>query len=184
MSSELPILTTLSTPSALTIGKVAKQTGLSTKTIRFYEDEGLVPPPRRSEAGYRLYSESDVLRLQLIRRARLLGLDLPTIGSLVNQALSADCAAFGDELRVVIARQRVEVETRLRELTALRDQLSSLEEHVDHCCEGCSPADMAAECGFCGLVVIEAQGQPGTRYTNRGTPPDPRLKGCKRRRGQ
>jgi len=142
--------------SELTIGNVAKQTGLSTKTIRFYEDEGLVPPPRRSESGYRLYSEADVLRLQLIGRARLLGLDLPTIRNLVNKALSAECAAFSDEMREVIARQRAEVETRLRELTALRDELSSLTEHIEHCCGGCDPAVMAADCGFCGLIGAEA----------------------------
>jgi len=143
---------------ALTIGNVSKQTGLPTKTIRFYEDEGLVPRPRRSESGYRLYSEADVLRLRLIRRGKLLGLDLPTIRNLVNKALSADCATFGDELRSVIARQRVEVEMRLAELTVLRDELSTLEAHVNHCCEGCSPAEMASGCAFCGLIGQDEKG--------------------------
>jgi MerR family Zn(II)-responsive transcriptional regulator of zntA len=141
--------------SDLTIGAASRQTGLSSKTIRFYEDEGLVPPPRRSESGYRLYSEADVLRLQLIARARLLGLDLPAIRNLVNKALAADCATFGDELRDLMARQRVEVESRLRELTALRDELAGLETHIDHCCEGCDPAEMAAECSFCGLIQVQ-----------------------------
>ena len=143
---------------ALTIGNVSKRTGLPTRTIRFYEDEGLVPPPRRSESGYRLYSDADVLRLQLIRRGKLLGLDLPTIRNLVTKALSSDCAAFGDELRDVISRQRAEVESRLAELTALRDELASLEEHVNHCCQGCTPADMACECNFCGLIEEQAKG--------------------------
>jgi DNA-binding transcriptional MerR regulator len=143
---------------SLTIGNVSKRTGLPTKTIRFYEDEGLVPRPRRSDSGYRLYSESDVRRLQLIRRGKLLGLDLPTIRNLVNKALSEDCAVFGDELREVIARQRAEVELRLAELTALRDELASLDEHVTHCCEGCTPADMACECNFCGLIEEQAKG--------------------------
>lgn len=141
--------------SELTIGAVAKQTGLSTKTIRFYEDEGLVPPPRRTESGYRLYTEADVMRLRLIGRARLLGLDLPSIRNLVTHAFSADCAAFGNQLRDVLARQRAEVETRLRELAALRDELVSLESHIDHCCEGCDPATMASECSFCGVIEIQ-----------------------------
>jgi MerR family copper efflux transcriptional regulator len=141
--------------SELMIGAVAKQTGLSSKTIRFYEDEGLVPAPRRSESGYRLYSEADVMRLQLVGRARLLGLNLPAIRNLVNKALSADCATFGDELRDVIARQRAEVESRLRELTALRDELAELEGHIEHCCVGCDPATMAAECHFCGLIQVQ-----------------------------
>ncbi len=143
---------------ALTIGNVSRQTGLPAKTIRFYEDEGLVPRPRRSESGYRLYSQADVLRLQLIRRGKLLGLDLPTIRNLVSKALSSDCASFGDELREVIARQRVEVESRLAELTALREELASLDEHVTHCCGGRTPADMACECNFCGLISEEQKG--------------------------
>jgi DNA-binding transcriptional MerR regulator len=143
---------------ALTIGDVSRRTGLPAKTIRFYENEALVPRPHRGENGYRIYMESDVLRLQLIRRGKLLGLDLPSIRNLVNKALSADCAAFGDELREVIARQRVEVESRLAELTALRDELASLDDHVSHCCEGCTPADMACECNFCGLIEDEKKG--------------------------
>jgi DNA-binding transcriptional MerR regulator len=142
----------------LTIGDVSRRTGLPAKTIRFYEDEALVPRPRRAENGYRSYTESDVLRLQLIRRGKLLGLDLPSIRNLVNKALSADCATFGDELREVIARQRVEVESRLAELTALRDELAQLDEHVSHCCEGCTPADLACECNFCGLIEQEQKG--------------------------
>jgi DNA-binding transcriptional MerR regulator len=141
--------------SELTIGAVAKQTGLSSKTIRFYEDEGLVPAPRRSESGYRLYSEADVMRLQMVSRARLLGLNLPAIRNLVNKALSADCATFSDELRDVIARQRVEVESRLRELTALRDELSALEGHIEHCCDGCDTSTMATACHFCGLIKVQ-----------------------------
>jgi DNA-binding transcriptional MerR regulator len=143
---------------SLTIGNVAKRTGLAAKTIRFYEDEGLVPRARRSENGYRVYSEADVLRLQLIRRGKLLGLDLPSIRNLVSKALSDDCASFGEELREVIARQRVEVESRLAELTALRDELAALDDHVSHCCEGCTPADMACECNFCGLIEEETKG--------------------------
>jgi MerR family copper efflux transcriptional regulator len=141
--------------SHITIGAVARQTGLTTKTIRFYEEEGLVPPPRRGESGYRLYSEADVLRLQLIARARLLDLDLPAIRNLVSKALSADCATFGGELSEVITQQRAEVESRLRELTALRDELATLQDHIEHCCEGCNPAEMATECSFCGLVQVQ-----------------------------
>ncbi len=141
----------------MTIGAVSKQTGLSTKTIRFYEDEGLVPAPPRSPSGYRLYSEADVMRLHLVSRARLLGLNLPTIRNLVDKALSADCAAFSNELRNVIARQQAEVKSRLAELTALQEELSGLERHIEHCCEGCDPALMASECSYCGLIEVPNQ---------------------------
>jgi len=61
----------------LRIGEVAKKTGLNPKTIRYYEEIGLIPPPRQSEArffsaGYRLFTREDVERLELIKRAKLL----------------------------------------------------------------------------------------------------------------
>jgi DNA-binding transcriptional MerR regulator len=144
----------------LTIGKVSRLTGLPTKTIRFYEDEGLVPPPARSDAGYRLYTSGDVTRLQLVRGARLLGVDLPQIRSLLDKALGETCAVFGDELNQVLATQLVDVERRIVELTTLRDELVRLQAHVTHCCEGCPPGQMAAECNFCELLTPSKGGEP------------------------
>ena len=136
----------------LTIGRVSKRTGLPAKTIRFYEDEGLISPPRRAANGYRLYRENDVLRLQIVRSIRLLGLDLPSIKTLLDHALSVDCATFGEELIGTLERQRSEVEQRIMELTQLHDDLSALEEHVRHCCEGCDPSVMAADCLSCSII--------------------------------
>ncbi len=139
----------------LTIGKVAGRSGVPVKTIRSYEEEGLIPPPRRSESGYRMFGETDIRRLVLVRHARLLGLGLPEIRSLIGKALSVDCAAFSDELLGTLERQRGQVDQRIVELTALRDELGALAEHVNHCCEGCAPGEMASECGFCGLGESE-----------------------------
>ena len=61
----------------LTIGQLAELTRVPTKTIRYYEQSGILPTPRRSDSNYRLYSETDVRRLELIRRARLLDMTLP-----------------------------------------------------------------------------------------------------------
>ena len=47
--------------STLTIGQVAKATGINAKTIRYYEEAGVAPPPQRSQSGYRMYSETDVI---------------------------------------------------------------------------------------------------------------------------
>src|SRR6266498_2017614 len=55
---------------ALTIGQVAKATGVATKTIRYYEEIGVLPRPRRTPAGYRQYDPPSVERLRFIRRAR------------------------------------------------------------------------------------------------------------------
>ncbi|MPZ50058.1 MAG: MerR family transcriptional regulator [Dehalococcoidia bacterium] len=139
----------------LTIGRAARQTGLTPKTIRFYEDEGLLPAARRSESGYRLYTEADLTRLRLIQRLRLIDLSLPDVRTLVQHAYTADCATFGEQLLSTISSQQAEVARKLTELQALKDDLDALQAHITHCCEGCTPADMAGCCGFCGLTLEE-----------------------------
>ena len=57
----------------LTRGKLAKQTGCNIETIRYYETTGLLPPAARTAAGYRVYSEDHLRRLNFIRRAKALG---------------------------------------------------------------------------------------------------------------
>ncbi|MFF8939322.1 MerR family transcriptional regulator [Streptomyces paradoxus] len=70
------------------IGELARRTGLTIKTIRFYSDRGIVAPTDRSPAGYRLYDIDAVARLDLVRTLRELGLDLPTIRKVVDRELS------------------------------------------------------------------------------------------------
>lgn len=62
----------------LTIGQLARRTGLSVKTIRWYSDQGLVPPAGRTASGYRLYGVEALARLELVRTLRRLGIDLRT----------------------------------------------------------------------------------------------------------
>jgi DNA-binding transcriptional MerR regulator len=71
-----------------TIGDLARRTGLTVKTIRFYADTGLVPPTDRSPAGYRLFDIDSVARLDLVRTLRDLGLDLPTIRKVLRREVS------------------------------------------------------------------------------------------------
>ena len=142
----------------ITIGDLARRAGLNAKTVRFYEDEGLLPRPKRTPSGYRVYGDADVRRLQLLRRIRLLGLSLPATKALIERALSGDCARFGDELMSSIAMQRESVGRQIAELEALRDELDRLDAHIRHCCEGCDPSAMASECGFCGLIEAEKGG--------------------------
>jgi MerR family copper efflux transcriptional regulator len=143
----------------LTIGKVARQTGLPTKTIRFYEEEGILPRPRRSQSGYRLYSETDVRLLGFVRRIRMLGVELPAIKALLERATSLNCGDFGDELNALLEGQRREIDQRIQELTTLRAELDSLQAHVSHCCEGCDPSEMALECSYCCLIDEEKGGE-------------------------
>jgi MerR family transcriptional regulator, thiopeptide resistance regulator len=69
----------------MTVGALAKRTGVSVRTLHHYETVGLLTPEGRTEAGYRLYGDADVVRLQQIRSLRQLGLGLEQIGDLLNR---------------------------------------------------------------------------------------------------
>jgi MerR family copper efflux transcriptional regulator len=77
----------------LRIGEVAKQTGLSPKAIRLYETQGLIPPPERTQAGYRTYDEHDLALLRFVGQARALDLRLEEIKEILElqQASGQPC---------------------------------------------------------------------------------------------
>ena len=136
----------------LTIGAVARRTGVPVPTIRFYEAEGVIPAPARTAAGYRLYGVADVRRLRLVRRARLLGLGLPEVKALVEQAFASECSAFVTQLLDHVARQRRDIRRQIEELRALAAELDALEEHVRHAQRELMPGRRVADCGFCPLI--------------------------------
>jgi DNA-binding transcriptional MerR regulator len=76
-----------------TIGQVSRFSGVPVKTIRHYSDEGILPPSGITEAGYRLYSEADRGRLELIRTLRAAGFGLPTVRGLLEEEVSPEEAA-------------------------------------------------------------------------------------------
>ncbi|GAA1914166.1 MerR family transcriptional regulator [Streptomyces durmitorensis] len=112
------------------IGEVAARTELSLRTIRHYEDTGLVIPSARSQGGFRLYTEADVARLMVIRRMKPLGFTLDAMRDLLA---TTDRLDSGDELT---AEQREELVERMRgfeqatqqRVRDLRTQLARAEE--------------------------------------------------------
>jgi DNA-binding transcriptional MerR regulator len=92
------------------IGDLARRTGLTVKTVRFYSDAGIVPPTDRSPAGYRLYGSDAVARLDLVRTLRDLGLDLATIRKVVDREVSlsevAEAHAEALEVQIRVLRLR------------------------------------------------------------------------------
>ncbi|WP_328832238.1 MerR family transcriptional regulator [Streptomyces sp. NBC_00252] len=95
------------------IGELARRTGLTVKTVRFYSDRGIVAPADRSPAGYRRYGVDAVARLDLVRTLRELGLDLSTIRRVVDRELSlpevaaAHAEALAVQIRVLRLRHAV-----------------------------------------------------------------------------
>ncbi|MGW6293875.1 MerR family transcriptional regulator [Streptomyces sp. NPDC055058] len=114
------------------IGEVAARTELSLRTIRHYEETGLVIPSARSQGGFRLYTEADVARLMVIRRMKPLGFTLDEMRDLLDITDRLDAAA-GDDLP---DERREELLERLRDFDRaakkrvedLRTQLSRAEE--------------------------------------------------------
>jgi DNA-binding transcriptional MerR regulator len=70
------------------IGELARLSGLSVRTIRFYSDAGLLPPTERTHAGYRMYDIQALTRLKFVRTLRELGVDLPTVNRVLSRELS------------------------------------------------------------------------------------------------
>jgi DNA-binding transcriptional MerR regulator len=103
------------------IGEVAKKTGVSVQTVRFYERQGLLPNPPRKESGYRLYGEADLKRLLFIRQAKALGFSLDEIRTILHMR-SRGQYPCGSVLR--LAEEHLgTIEHQLHHLAAFRDEL-------------------------------------------------------------
>ncbi len=134
----------------LTIGKAAEQAGLPPKTIRYYQEVGLLPDGQRNEAGYRLFSAADIRRLRLVRRAKILGLPLREIKDLASLAFDESCGAFEQRLDELIAARLADVERTISELLDLQQELLGLQETLQSrsSCGACR----ADECEACHLI--------------------------------
>ncbi|WP_208281397.1 Cu(I)-responsive transcriptional regulator [Massilia oculi] len=110
--------------TSLNIGDAARASGVTAKMIRHYESIGLVKAPRRTEAGYRLYSEQDVRVLQFIHRGRALGFSLDQIGDLL--ALWEDKHRASADVRAMALAHIAELDRKIAEMEAMRRTLESL----------------------------------------------------------
>lgn len=110
--------------SALTIGKLARATGTTVETVRYYEKAGLIAAPARTDGNYRSYRVEDLDRLRFVRRTRDLGFSLDEVRALLCMAeqLDGDCATV-DELA---NRHLAEIDKKIADLTALRRELSGV----------------------------------------------------------
>jgi MerR family transcriptional regulator, copper efflux regulator len=103
------------------IGQLAARSGYSVRTIRFYEQSGLLPAPSRTPAGYRSYDQDAVTRLRFVRSAQALGLSLAEIAEVlrIRDHQGPPCSYVAELLDTHITA----LDARIKELTALRDEL-------------------------------------------------------------
>lgn len=132
----------------LSIGDLARATGVKATTIRWYEAEGLLPTPARTEGGHRAYGEAHLGRLGFIRHARELGFPMPAIRELLDLAdqPERDCGTAHGVATVQIAA----IDAKLRRLQALRAELS----RVADACRG----GRAAECRILEVLADHQHG--------------------------
>jgi DNA-binding transcriptional MerR regulator len=108
------------------IGELARQTGTTPHSIRFYEREGLLPSAERAENGYRDYGQEDAERLRLLVGLRRLDLPLEQASELASLCLDGRCQQSSKDLRAAIAEKRNDVQRRLEELHFLDMRLAHL----------------------------------------------------------
>ncbi|GGV67042.1 MerR family transcriptional regulator [Streptomyces griseoloalbus] len=120
----------MSSEQHMQIGEVAARTELSLRTIRHYEETGLVLPSARSQGGFRLYTEADVARLMVIRRMKPLGFTLDEMRALLEATdrLDSDEEPPPEEREELLARIRGFEQVTRQRMDDLRTQLSRAEE--------------------------------------------------------
>lgn len=111
----------------MNIGDVSRLSGLPTKTIRYYEEIGLVAP-LRSDNGYRAFRESDLHKLAFLGRARSLGFSIEDCRNLL--ALYDDTTRASADVKTIARQHLTRIDQKLAELTALRNTLTHL---IDAC---------------------------------------------------
>ncbi len=113
------------------IAEVCDRTGLSARTVRYYEELGLLPDVRRKAGARRVYGADEVERIRFIQRLKKLGLSLAEIRDLSDvHAIGGSTAAMLDRLDEVLAQRLTELDARIGELAGLRDQIEKYRARV------------------------------------------------------
>jgi MerR family copper efflux transcriptional regulator len=115
-----------------TITEICEQTGLSPRTVRYYEEVGLLPDVKRRSSGRRVYGPDELERLGFVSRLKALGLSLSEIRELnVVYAIGGSTQAMLTRLRDLLGSHLEDVDQRLTELRDLRGELQRYREHVE-----------------------------------------------------
>lgn len=137
--------------STYRISELARRTGVSASTLRFYEQLGLLSAARTA-SGYRVYDEDAARRLEFVGAAKLLGLPLEEIRELLGVWADGECVHVRAKLRPLVAAQIADVQRRIAELTAFAAHLERVHDEL----AGRAPS---GQCGpGCGCVPAQAVG--------------------------
>lgn len=152
--------------TTLKIGEVARLVGVPAKTLRYYEDIGLISPAGRTDSGYRLYGWRELEQIGFVRRAKTMGLTLEQIRGLVEAAEEGMPSGVLRRLDVLLEQKLEETERSLEELRAFRESLLEYRERAAMAEErGACRCAQRGEGEFCGCVTAATEGvtPPGLR---------------------
>ncbi len=143
----------------LRIGEVAKLVGMPTKTLRYYEELGLLSPSRQEGSGYRVFGWRELEQIEFVRRAKLMGLSLDQIRTLVVIAEDGAQSGVLHHLEDMLDVKLEETERTLEELRALRESLIEYRDRVAVAEEEnvCRCAERGKD-EFCGCVSAATEG--------------------------
>lgn len=108
----------------MNIGAAAKLSGVNAKTIRYYEQVGLIPPASRTQSGYRQYTEQAVQTLRFVERARSLGFAVEDVATLLG--LWSDKNRKSSDVKALAHEHIAAIENKIEELSSMRDALNNL----------------------------------------------------------
>lgn len=108
----------------MNIGQAAKRSGLSAKTIRYYEEINLVVPQRQPGNGYRIYNQDDIKQLSFLQHARAVGFGLEECRSLLD--LYRDASRQSKQVKQLVLEKIAHLDQQLASLTAMREALSQM----------------------------------------------------------
>jgi DNA-binding transcriptional MerR regulator len=145
----------------LTIGQAALRSGLTIKALRFYDRLGLLPPSGRRQSGYRLYSETDLHRLEFIRQAKALGLRLEAIRELVIAARQPGGPGGRPRLLRLLEERIAQTARQITTLTRLREELERRRRAL------IQGPDLDRGNGYCPCLASTAAKAPGRRTRRR-----------------
>ena len=130
----------------LTIGQVAEQTGLSRKSLRYYEKEGLIPEAERSLSDYRLYDPAIVSRLRFIQKAKAIGFSLEEVRRILE--LTDQGKPCCDQVFTWSEQKLADLDEQIRFLQGLRTKLLEYQSKWKHQSE----TNTVPEADICGLI--------------------------------
>jgi DNA-binding transcriptional MerR regulator len=146
--------------TALKIGEVSRLSGIGIEALRFYEKQGLLGRPARTESGYRLYDAEVLERLEFIKRAQVLGFSLAEIARIISHkhAGQSPCA----EVRDIVRARLQEIDERIRQMRRYRKELATALDEWEQI------GDLEGH--VCGLIesTTVKQGLPEKRVLKRG----------------